>query len=91
VYPTGIPLGVVMFGSDPVWTDFAAALVMQFDPRKIPLISHATDRMRWPVTQTAEDDVQIMIDGSRADFSALRDVLNRGFVPPKGWRNRISQ
>lgn len=89
VYPTGIPLGVVMFGSDPVWTDFAAALVMQFDPRRIPLISHATDGMRWPVTETAEDDVQIVIDGSRADFSALRKVLNRRFVPPKGWRGRI--
>jgi uncharacterized protein (DUF362 family) len=89
VYPTGIPLGVVMFGSDPVWTDFAAAQVMQFDPRRIPLISHATDQMRWPVTETGVDDVQVVIDGAQADFSALRRVLNRGFVPPKGWRERI--
>lgn len=89
VYPTGIPIGLVMFGSDPLWTDFAAALVMQFDPQTIPLIAHATDRMRWPVTEAAKDEVQVVIDGSQADWSALLNVLKRGFVPPKGWRGRI--
>jgi hypothetical protein len=85
VYPKGIRAGTLMFGTDPVWTDCAAAMVMGFDPACIPLVHRAADPITWPATDAARSDVRLVINGTRADWLELPAVLERGFVPPKGW------
>jgi uncharacterized protein (DUF362 family) len=89
VYPVGRHTGVVMFGSDPVWTDYACALVMQFDPSTIPLIARAATPMRYPATGNSIDDVHFVLNGEAAGASELADVLDTPFTPPKGWRGRV--
>jgi hypothetical protein len=78
-----------MFGTDPVWTDYAAAMLMQFDPAAIPLLSRAADRSKWPATDAAKSDVSLTVNGNRCDWQDLSRVLERGFVPPKGWIGHV--
>jgi uncharacterized protein (DUF362 family) len=90
VYPRGVNAGVVIFGSDPLWADVAAARVMQFAPESIPLLSSSVPMGKYPLTNTAIDDVEFVIDGRPANVSALSSVLDRGFVPPKGWGEHVA-
>ncbi|HEX6750644.1 MAG TPA: DUF362 domain-containing protein [Longimicrobium sp.] len=89
VYPRGNPCGAVVFGSDPVWADVACARVMGFDPAAIPLVARALDPLPYPATELREGDVHVMVDGSPAGLEDLNRVLERGFVPPKGWKGHV--
>lgn len=89
VFPTGFAAGVLIFGSDPVWTDFAAARVMHFDPALIPLISVAASDMRYPATSIKGNHVSVSVEGVESDFMALDRIVERSFVPPKGWIGHI--
>ncbi len=89
VYPTPKPAGVVMFGSDPVWTDHACATLMRFDPGAIPLVAHASGTMAYPATEAPLASVRFMVDGDCVDLSQIGNVLPEGFRPPKGWVGRL--
>jgi uncharacterized protein (DUF362 family) len=91
VYPRGIRVGTVIFGTDPVWTDYSAAMVMGFDPASIPLIDRAADPIRWPVTDADKSQVRLVVNGTRSDWLALSGILERAFVPPKGWVGHVGR
>jgi uncharacterized protein (DUF362 family) len=89
VYPRGFPAGVVAFGSDPVWTDAACALLMRFDPAALPIVSRAAGPMPYPATELAAADLRVTVDGRPAALDDLPAVLERGFEPPKGWAGHL--
>lgn len=89
VYPTPKPAGVVVFGSDPVWTDHACATLMRFDPRAIPLVAHAGRPMSYAATDASLASVRFVLNGNPVDLSEIGHVLHDGFRPPKGWVDRI--
>lgn len=88
--PTGRPLGLVIFGSDPVWTDFACAYVMRMNPWAIPLLANATSEMRYAATAAALQDVRFLLNGEPVELMALAGVIERGFDSPKGWVGHVS-
>lgn len=89
VYPRAKPAGVVMFGTDPAWTDYACALVMKFAPESIPLVANALRPMRYPATGPAPQGLRIVMNGEPVDAGALTRLLEEGFAPPKGWTGHI--
>lgn len=91
VYPTGRRDGLVIFGSDPAWTDVVATRVMGFEPSEIALISHGVAAMPLPVTDESEGDVRLVVNGRRASWDELGTQLDRPYMPPKGWRGHIER
>jgi len=91
VYPRGHRAGVVLFGSDPVWADHAAALLMKFDPNRIPIIARSSQPMRYPITDATAESVRVACNGAGSDLESLTAVLDRGFDPPKGWSGWIER
>ena len=91
VFPIGRHNGVVVFGTDPVWTDYACALLMHFDPSSIPLIANARQPMNYPPTDDPLGEVRFVVNGTSGNAGMLGNVLRRGFTPPKGWAGFVER
>lgn len=87
--PRPVHAGILMFGTDPVWLDWACAAVMGFDPHRLPMLTGAAHAEPQPLTDASFDDVAWLVDGSPVDFSALSTVSPHRFVAPKGWRGQM--
>jgi uncharacterized protein (DUF362 family) len=83
--------GILMMGFDAPWLDHFAALLMGYDPAKIPQISRAlAPTAPLPLTTLRKEDIELCCEP--AD---LADCLARGlpasdpFVPPAGWARHL--
>lgn len=95
-----LPLGLLLAGSNAAAVDFVGARLLGYAPERIPIVAHAFDRYRWPLTDFAGRDVQVtgaFGDGAaseriHADFGATemhwpagwRDAVDPGVTPPAG-------
>src|SRR5437762_3292098 len=83
--------GILMMGFDAPWLDYFAALLMGYDPLKIPQISCALDpNASLPLTTLRKEEIELCCEP--AD---LTDRLAQGipasdpFVPPAGWARHL--
>jgi uncharacterized protein (DUF362 family) len=82
--------GVVLAGGNPVAVDLACARLMGFDPDRLPMLRHAFEAHRWPLTGFAAGAVCARSDDPRfAGPVAGFDPEGLGFVPHFGWRGHI--
>ena len=81
--PDPLPLGVVSFSNHPAATDWIMALLMGFDPARIPLLLHAVEGLDW-------SQVAIELDSRRVD---LADITRLAIptVPAPGWVRHLKQ
>jgi len=80
LHPEPIPLGVIMLSDNPAEMDYALALLMSFDPEKLPLIKNALEL--FPKNET------VILDGKEISWEKLKDFSIKA-IPPPGWRNYI--
>jgi hypothetical protein len=80
--------GAILFGSDVCAVDAACALVMGFDPVKIPLIYNSFLKIAHPVTELSLSEVLIELNGEMADRETVLSGL-LPFEPTKGWSGNI--
>jgi hypothetical protein len=84
--PRPVQAGVLVFGTDPVWTDIACATLMGFDPARIPMLRHALVGSRQPLTdEPAAAGVRWFLNGRPAALHDIEDHFGYRFLPPKGW------
>jgi hypothetical protein len=83
--------GILMMGFDAPWLDYFAALLMGYDPAKIPQISRALDpNAPSPLTSLRKEEISL-----RCEPADLTDRLTRGipapnpFIPPAGWARHL--
>lgn len=83
--------GILMIGYDAPWLDYFGALLMGYEPGKIPQISHAVDpKAPLPLTTMTRWEVDL-----QCEPSDLADTLGRNiptaeaFVPPAGWARHL--
>ncbi len=85
------PLGLLLGGSGAAAVDHVGALLLGYDPARIPIVAHAFDRFRWPLTDYAGDDVRLT--GALGDGPASAVVDAQGLpVPahyPAGWLDAV--
>jgi uncharacterized protein (DUF362 family) len=84
--PEPVHAGVVLFGSDPVWTDHACAAVMGFDAARMPLLVNARSAAA-SLTAATEADVEFRNSDGIVSLNGLRPLGIPSFAPPKGWPN----
>lgn len=84
--PDPLALGFLLGGSSASAVDWVGAHLLAYDPGKIPLLRHAFDSFRWPITNFTASSVRISGElgiGSPAEvIEPVRPVVTH----PLGWR-----
>jgi hypothetical protein len=80
--------GAVIFGPDPALVDAACALLMGFEPEKIPIVGRAFGLRTFPVTDRLPSDLQVVLDGARCEPGELPGRFEP-YRPPAGWRGHM--
>jgi hypothetical protein len=77
-------------GENPLVTDVAAATFMGLDFAKIPALSHAFDRFRYPLAEFDWKDVVVVVNGEPMSFEAFRkEGPMVAFTPSEGWQGAV--
>ncbi len=87
--PDPINSNILVAGTDPAAIDAVAARLMGFDPQKLPIVRHAFDSHRWPISTQNMSTIRVMDDRVGHDI-ALRDIapsVAGGFTPHFGWND----
>ncbi|RLC74731.1 MAG: DUF362 domain-containing protein [Chloroflexi bacterium] len=82
--------GVILAGSDPVAVDLVCTRLMGFDYQRIPLLRHALEPHRYPLTGGCYEAIRC-VSNRRKFHRMLVDFSGRGFEfrPHFGWRGKI--
>jgi uncharacterized protein (DUF362 family) len=87
--PIPLPFLVILAGNNAAAVDWAGALLLDYDPLKVPLTREAFGTFKWPITRFAANEVLLKSDagsGPAADVIAARQFLPSVIYPP-GWRD----
>jgi len=91
--PDPVPAGILLGGTNPVAIDSAAAILMGFDPEKIPLLVNAFQSKSYPLAQGTWKDVELISDfepwTGRLEDIEPSACLN--FRPHFGWKGHIER
>ena len=59
---------------------------MGFDPRRIPIVAHAFDRVRFRSRRARPSDIVVRSGGAALTFEEACRAFGKHFTPPSGWR-----
>lgn len=82
--------GVVLSGGNPVAVDLAAARMMGFDYRRLPMLARALDDHTFPLATFKADQVTIRSNEFQFD-GTIGQMMGRAlaFLPAPGWRRHV--
>lgn len=89
--PDPFSSGLVVFGTNPPSVDAACAVLMGFDPCKIPIICRAFDCKHYPLAEWSWHDVELVSNYQKWN-GPLGDVSCDStfhFEPHFGWKGHI--
>lgn len=87
--PTAVKSGALIFGDNAVAADYAAAIMMGYDPHSLPIVWNATKIEQYPLLTRLLIDERIVCNGARTSFEKqAREVLYH-YTPPRGWKGRL--
>ena len=89
--PDPVAAGVVLAGTDPVAVDLVCAVLMGFDPDRLPIVRGAFQSRGWPLTYVDRERINVLSD--RASWNAPVMELNSEslfqFRPHFGWQGYL--
>jgi hypothetical protein len=88
-YPTAVHTGVLMFGDNLPAIDTINAILMGFDPGKIPLVREATCITKFPIALHDLDKEMIIHNTQSSSIKELMANLPYHFQPSDGWKDRL--
>ena len=91
--PEPLPMKLIVAGQNAVAVDWVGAMLLGYDPEKIPIVRNAFDDFKWPLTDF--DPGNICLAGDLGAGSAI-DVLSNynlgeAINHPVGWRDATRQ
>lgn len=84
--PAPRALDLLLAGRDPAACDSVAAMLMGLDPHKIPIIRHAFQIAKHPISELSSFPVACRLNGQEISMRALFQDLGKNFIPPRGWQ-----
>jgi uncharacterized protein (DUF362 family) len=89
--PQPLPLGLLIGGSNPAAVDWVGAMLLGFDPNRIPVVREAFAHFQWPIASFAASDVVLRGDkGSGAINEAARNWAPPASAAyPMGWLDAL--
>jgi len=82
LHPDPLPLGIIMLSDNPAEMDYALALLMGFEPDKLPLIKNALEI--FPKNET------VVLNRKEVNWETLKDFSVKT-IPPPGWRKYLDK
>jgi uncharacterized protein (DUF362 family) len=83
--PLPAPAGLVTGALNPAAAEWVHAILMGFDPRRIPLVREAFSRTSYPITDFPAEKIVVRTAEGAITPSELPLALGRPFRPPEGW------
>jgi uncharacterized protein (DUF362 family) len=90
--PQPLPLGLVLAGENAVAVDYVGALLLGYEPERIPIVSHALEEFRWPLAGFEAGEIALvgeLGEGTARELLRERDTSN--VVYPLGWRDAAAR
>lgn len=81
--------GVLVLSSDPCFADLGAALLMGFDPGRMPLIREAFHPGDLPLSSAPAAAAEFLLNGSPVAVDDIPGKIVPPFRPPRGWIGHI--
>jgi uncharacterized protein (DUF362 family) len=85
--PDPVQSNLLVSGTNPAEVDAVIAKLMGFDPQKIPIIKHAFDPHRWPITTREMEEIRVHVEGAGRELglAEIAPAVEGGFIPHFGW------
>ncbi|HEY7544322.1 MAG TPA: DUF362 domain-containing protein, partial [Blastocatellia bacterium] len=87
--PQPLDLGLIFAGSNAAAVDWTGALLLGYDPGRIPIVREAFAQFRWPISMFAPGDVSVRGDLGAGDACGVlgsTEMLDQ-IIYPVGWRD----
>lgn len=88
-YSTAYNSGVILFGDDRLEVDKLNALLMGFDPQKIPLIREAYCLDNYPLVRQDLSNNTVIVNGKPVSLQHYFKHPPYRFEPPEGWKGAM--
>jgi uncharacterized protein (DUF362 family) len=87
-----LPLGMLFGGESAAAVDWVAALLLGYDPDRIPIVRHAFDEFRWALVDFSSSEVAVVDAGTGESLSAaaLQTLVPQGIIYPVGWLDAVA-
>ncbi len=86
-YSSAIHSGVLTFSDDLSAADHANAVVMGFDPEKIPMIRESAKLKKYPIARGDVSTWMVDANGQRVPLAELGQLKKVRFEPHEGWKD----
>jgi uncharacterized protein (DUF362 family) len=89
--PQPLPLGLIIASNNAAAMDYVGALILGYDPERLPIVRHAFSEFRWPVAQFTPGEVRLIGDVGKgqADEIFSSFPIKQPVIYPIGWRDAV--
>lgn len=93
INPDPVPAGLVMFGTHPASVDAAAAIIMGFDPDRIPIVRQAFRCREYSLAEWNWPDVEILSESTDwlGQLPTISASSTLHFEPHFAWKGHIER
>jgi uncharacterized protein (DUF362 family) len=85
--PTPVDSRTLIFSDNAALADYAACLLMGYEPQRLPLIRIAFSHPTHSIFRGDVSSVAAILNGEKVLLPSLAKVQGHKFLPPRGWRN----
>jgi uncharacterized protein (DUF362 family) len=89
--PSPVPFGAMTFGLNVAAVEWVHAILMRFDPKKIPLLLNSFVRDKWPLVDFSPDAIKVHLDGELLPNPEKAGRVSKYFLPPAGWKGHCEK
>ena len=92
--PQPLPLGLILAGHNAAAVDWVGARILGFDPRRVPVVSHAFDELTWPLTAFPADEIALVGEWDEGVAKRIRNPRGgpmRPTIYPAGWTDAAAE
>jgi uncharacterized protein (DUF362 family) len=89
--PDAVAMGYIMCGTNPVAIDATCAVLMGFDPLKIPTIAKAFEIRHFPLCDFKFEEIRIFLNGMKHCIDDLPKERIVPFQPQHGWKGHLEK
>jgi uncharacterized protein (DUF362 family) len=89
--PDPLELGVLLGGNNASAVDWVGAHLLAYNAEQIPLLRHAFDQFRWPITNFSSDAVRVTGDLGKGAPQSVIEPVRTAVTHPLGWRTASAQ
>lgn len=87
--PRAVNSGLLIFGDNPVASDYAAAILMGYKPEALPIVSKAVRVRQYPLIDEPITNERIFYNRTIIGFKELGKQVSYHYRPPRGWPNLV--